>query len=105
MQVKDGTSASTPVMAALISLANSARLAAGKPSVGFANPALYAWAGDAAIFHDVAAGQNDCCAGGWQGAAVVCCPGNGFRAVAGWDPVTGLGSVNAGNLVEAWVGL
>jgi tripeptidyl-peptidase-1 len=40
----DGTSASAPVFAAMISLVNAARLAAGKSSVGFANPAIYALA-------------------------------------------------------------
>ena len=37
----DGTSASAPVIAALISLANSARIANGQPTLGFLNPALY----------------------------------------------------------------
>ena len=42
--LEDGTSASTPVFAGMLSLINSRRLAAGKSSVGFANPALYALA-------------------------------------------------------------
>jgi subtilase family serine protease len=105
-QVKDGTSASTPVMAAIIALANSRRLALGKPPVGFANPALYAWGGDGSIFHDIVDGQNNCCAGGWSGATPpICCPINGFVAGKGWDAVTGLGSVNAGSLIEAWAAL
>ena len=110
-EVKDGTSASTPVMAAIVALANSRRLAQGKAPVGFANPALYEWgasgwgAAAAALFHDVTSGQNNCCAGGWSGDTAICCPSNGFYATPGWDAVTGLGSVNAGNLIEAWAAL
>jgi len=104
-QVKDGTSASTPVMAAIIALVNSRRLANGKPSVGFANPALYSWAATPGIFRDITQGKNNCCSGGWSGSTVVCCPSNGFYATPGWDATSGLGSVNVGNLVEAWAAL
>lgn len=37
----DGTSTSAPVMAAMVSLVNSARLENGQPTLGFLNPALY----------------------------------------------------------------
>ena len=106
-EVKDGTSASTPVMAGIIALVNAKRIAAGKPSVGFANPALYQWAGDANIFHDIASGNNACTAATSLVPTkdVTCCETNGFRAVKGWDPVTGLGSVNAGNMIDAWAAL
>ena len=105
VNIKDGTSASTPVMAAILSLVNHARLSAGKSSVGFANPALYGWAGDAGIFNDITDGANNCCAGGWKGDTVTCCSAHGFHAVKGWDAATGLGSVNAGNLIAAWMTL
>jgi tripeptidyl-peptidase-1 len=106
-EVKDGTSASTPVMAAIISLVNAKRLALKKPTVGFANPALYKWAGEASIFHDITSGSNECTAlgGGGLGTLPVCCPHSGFRAEKGWDAATGLGSVNVGNLIEAWAAL
>jgi len=104
-QVKDGTSASTPVMAAILALVNAKRLTIGKSSVGFANPALYSFANDSSIFHDITEGQNNCCAGGWPGSTVVCCSENGFRATPGWDAVTGLGSINVGNLVDKWMKL
>ena len=74
-------------------------------TVGFANPALYKWAGNQNIFNDITSGKNNCCAGGWSGSTVVCCPENGFYAVKGWDPVTGLGSINVGNLIAAWSAL
>lgn len=37
-----GTSASSPTFAGFVGLLNSARLSAGKPSLGFLNPLLYA---------------------------------------------------------------
>jgi hypothetical protein len=101
----DGTSASTPVFAAMVSLVNAARLAAGKSSVGFANPALYALAKSAPqAFSDITAGANNCAAGGWDGPAN-CCSSQGFYATPGWDPVTGLGSVHLDALIKAWVAL
>ena len=92
-------------MAGIIALVNSRRLAIGKASVGFAKPALYGWAGRADVFHDITRGTNHCCAGGWSGSNVVCCPANGFHAVKRWDATTGLGSINVGNLVEIWTSL
>ena len=83
-----GTSASAPIFAGIVSLINSERLAAGKPPVGFINPALYALhaRGDGA-FYDVTVGNNAC--GDSQ-----CCPRKyGYTAAAGYDVVSGLGSV------------
>jgi tripeptidyl-peptidase I len=102
---KDGTSASTPVMAAILALVNDARLSLNKSSVGFANPTLYSFSKRDDIYHDITKGKNNCCAGGWSGSTVVCCPKQGFRAVKGWDPVSGLGSINVGNLIDVWSGL
>lgn len=82
-----GTSASTPVFGAMISLINAARIEAGKSSLGFLNPALYKLSSDA--FHSITSGENNCAAGN-QGSQT-CCP-NGFTATAGWTPLTGLGS-------------
>ena len=89
------------------SCVNAKRLALKKPTVGFANPALYKWAGDASIFHDITSGSNECTAlgGGGLGTLPVCCPHSGFRAEKGWDAATGLGSVNVGNIIEAWAAL
>jgi tripeptidyl-peptidase-1 len=78
-----GTSASTPVTAALISLVNSQRIAAGKSSLGWFNPALYSmYNSDNSMVNDVISGENNCTAG------EVCCE-QGFNAAAGWDPLTG----------------
>jgi tripeptidyl-peptidase I len=76
MQV-DGTSCSTPTFAGIVSLLNDARAAAGKGSLGWLNPLLYANPG---VFTDITEGNNPGC--GTQG----------FPARAGWDPVTGLGT-------------
>ena len=76
-----GTSASTPVIAAMISNINASRRKNGKGSVGWLNPALYKYASE--FINDVTVGHNKCVAGG-----AVCCR-TGFYATAGWDPTTG----------------
>lgn len=73
-------------MAGMVALVNSARLAAGKSTLGWLNPALYQTYAAYAI--DITEGTNNCAAN-----ARVCC-GHGYSAMPGWDPVTGLGSVN-----------
>lgn len=83
-----GTSASAPVIAGFVSLVNANRIAAGKSPLGFLNPAIYQ--NGAAITNDVTSGENNCAA------SKVCCD-QGFYATAGWDPLTGFGSVNYKN--------
>ena len=80
-----GTSASTPVVAGMISLVNAARLRAGRSSVGWIHPILYASYKN--FTKDITSGNNKCASGS------VCCP-QGFSAAPGWDPVTGLGVLN-----------
>ncbi|KAJ6527527.1 hypothetical protein B0H19DRAFT_1275322 [Mycena capillaripes] len=55
-----GTSASAPIFTSLIAAVNDARIAAGKSSVGFINPALYSDA-FAGAFNDVTVGSNPVC--------------------------------------------
>jgi len=74
-----GTSASAPVFASMITMINNERLQAGKGTVGFVNPVLYAHAGEA--FNDVTDGVN-----------VGCGAKPSFRATEGRDAVTGLGT-------------
>eukprot|EP00428_Durinskia_dybowskii_P062055 CAMPEP_0170380796 /NCGR_PEP_ID=MMETSP0117_2-20130122/14069_1 /TAXON_ID=400756 /ORGANISM="Durinskia baltica, Strain CSIRO CS-38" /LENGTH=661 /DNA_ID=CAMNT_0010636329 /DNA_START=129 /DNA_END=2114 /DNA_ORIENTATION=+ len=92
-----GTSASSPVVAALVSLVNAARAANNQTSLGFINPTLYAYGMPNTLgvngtnfqpFNDVTEGYNKCTAG----SNPVCCD-SGFYATSGWDPVTGFGSV------------
>lgn len=88
-----GTSAAAPLFAAMLNLVNEERLAVGKSTVGFVNPVLYANA--SLIFRDVTEGNNDMCGG------LV----NGFDAVPGWDPVTGLGTPQWEGLKEVFLAL
>lgn len=85
--VGSGTSVSAPVFAGFVSLINARRKERGMQSVGFINPTLYR-AGRAA-FRDIVEGENNCAAG-HNMSSLVCCE-EGFRAVAGWDPLTGVG--------------
>lgn len=82
----EGTSCSSPVFASMVSLINDALIAAGKSPLGFLNPFLYANPG---AFNDITSGSNPGC------------NTNGFPAVAGWDPVTGLGTPDFARLKAA----
>jgi subtilase family serine protease len=86
-----GTSAATASFAALIALVNQKQ----NSSQGCINPVLYPLAvkqaaGGESIFHDITTGNNSV-------------PGQtGFSAGKGYDLTTGLGSVDANNLVNHW---
>ncbi|KAI0093371.1 family S53 protease [Irpex rosettiformis] len=82
-----GTSCSSPIFASIISLINDRLVSAGKSPLGFLNPFLYGAA--ASTFTDITTGNNPGC------------NTNGFPAVAGWDPVTGLGTPNFQALLNA----
>ena len=84
-----GTSASAPVFAAILTRINEERLAAGKSTVGFVNPVLYA---HPEAFFDVVTGSNPGC------------NTDGFSAAKGWDPVTGLGTPNYPELLRVFMG-
>ncbi|KAJ5645872.1 hypothetical protein N7490_002244 [Penicillium lividum] len=83
-----GTSASAPVFASILTRINEERLAAGKSTVGFVNPTLYANPG---AFFDITSGNNSGCGT------------PGFYAAEGWDPVTGLGSPNYPALLKVFM--
>jgi ABC-type multidrug transport system ATPase subunit len=97
-----GTSASAPVFAGALALLNSRRIANGLTSIGWATPQLYKMYGKWGknIFNDVTSGENHCTATFFPGEPdmYTCCE-QGFNASEGWDPVTGLGSVNVGALL------
>ncbi|CEJ81039.1 hypothetical protein VHEMI01191 [[Torrubiella] hemipterigena] len=76
-----GTSASAPLVASVISLLNDELVAKGKPPLGFLNPWLYKRGNRG--FRDIAKGHSNGCN-----------TVPGFRAIQGWDPVTGYGVPN-----------
>jgi subtilase family serine protease len=85
-----GTSAATPLWAAVIALADQQ---AGR-HLGFVTPAIYAIGRGPAYhqaFHDVVTGDNSVL---WPTGVFT-----GYTAGPGWDPVTGWGSPNAEYLV------
>ncbi|HUI38654.1 MAG TPA: PKD domain-containing protein, partial [Thermoplasmata archaeon] len=78
--IEGGTSLASPMWAGLAADADSY----GKAALGFLDPSLYEIArnsSERAAFHDVTQGWN------------------GYSAGTGWDPVTGIGTPNAGVLV------
>ncbi|KAI9447282.1 subtilisin-like protein [Lactarius psammicola] len=75
-----GTSCSTPTVAGIISLLNDYRISKGIPPLGFLNFWLYGSGLE---------GVNDITSGSNPG-----CNTDGFPAIPGWDPVTGLGTLN-----------
>jgi subtilase family serine protease len=103
LTVAGGTSFATPVFAGMVAILNQAQgYAAGQ---GLINPTLYTLASNAttyaAAFHDVTTGNNECPSS--LGASYCSTPSEGsYATTAGYDPVTGLGSVNLGALVTAW---
>lgn len=96
-----GTSAAAPVFASVIALLNDARFRAGMPPLGFLNPWLYSIGVKGLT--DITGGGSVGCTGinGQTGAPVVgggVIPGAMWNATEGWDPVTGLGVPNFGEL-------
>ncbi|KAH9027939.1 subtilisin-like protein [Lactarius pseudohatsudake] len=81
-----GTSGSVPTVAGIISLLNDYLISKGSTPLGFLNPWLYG-AG--------LPGLNDITSGSNPG-----CNTDGFPAVTGWDPVTGLGTLDFEKLEE-----
>jgi hypothetical protein len=98
-----GTSAGAPSFAGIVAIINQAIQSAGQGNV---NPTLYGLAASTAgpsAFHDTQSGDNKVpCTSGSTG-----CPSGGsigFTAGANYDQATGLGTINAFNLVTAWPG-
>ena len=80
-----GTGAVAPLWAGLIALLNQG-LGQGQSqsrSVGFLNPLLYSQLAAKGGLHDVTSGNN-----------------GAFKAGAGWDPCTGLGSPNGSKILS-----
>jgi uncharacterized repeat protein (TIGR03803 family) len=90
-----GTSASAPLWAAFVALANQQAAANGRPSVGFINPAIYAIGKGPTYstnFHDITTGNNTNDLSPTK-----------FFAVPGFDLCTGWGTPNGSNLINSLV--
>ncbi|GAM27310.1 hypothetical protein SAMD00019534_104860, partial [Acytostelium subglobosum LB1] len=93
----DGTSASAPIFAGLVTILNDIRLNAGMPALGFLNPLFYQIANDHPdAFYDVIVGNNRC---GVTGYTPTCCD-HGWSAVDGFDQTSGLGRPNMAVLMK-----
>ncbi|KAH8990011.1 subtilisin-like protein [Lactarius hatsudake] len=86
LKLAAGTSYSTPVVAGIIALLNDYQLSKNRPVLGFLNPWLYGAAQQA--FNDITSGSNPGCGT------------DGFSAVPGWDPVTGIGTPDFQRLLD-----
>jgi uncharacterized protein (TIGR03437 family) len=102
--IESGTSASTPSFAGVIAILNQYLVAHNvqtTPGLANINPTLYnMWSTTPSAFHDITVGSNivDCKIG-----TPNCTTGTfGFNAGPGYDLVTGVGSIDAYNLVTNW---
>ncbi len=98
-----GTSVAAPNFAGIVALLNQYLVTNGyqkTAGVGNVNPRLYALAQSApAAFHDITTGSNIV-----NGCSTKTCtaPPVGFNAGPGYDQATGLGSLDAFNLITSW---
>ena len=84
--IMGGTSAVAPLYAALIALCNEQL---GR-RLGYLNPVLYGLPASARAFRDIRSGDND-----------ISLHHSAYPASTGWDPCSGLGSVDGSNLLAA----
>jgi subtilase family serine protease len=85
-----GTSYAAPLWAGLTAMMNQRALANGRSTVGFLNPALYDIGTGTSYdsdFHDITSGSN-----------------GKYKAVTGYDLVTGWGSPKGPDLINALTG-
>jgi subtilase family serine protease len=90
-----GTSFAAPRWAGFLALINQQTVANGNAPLGFINPAMYAigeGTGYDSDFHDITVGNNNNH------------HGQSYNAVVGYDLVTGWGSPNGQNLINALAG-
>ena len=91
-----GTSASTPRWAAFMALVDQQAEAGNNSDLGFINPAVYSIGESSnysSDFHDISTGNNNCCESALY-----------YNAVTGYDLVTGWGSPDGQNLIDALAG-
>lgn len=102
LTVAGGTSFAAPIFAGMVAIINQAKSSTGQGVLGNTLYSLAANAGTyASAFHDITSGTNECPA-----ASGVCTTAteNSYSTGTGYDEVTGLGSVDFNNLLNAWTG-
>ncbi|KAJ5745382.1 subtilisin-like protein [Penicillium odoratum] len=85
-----GSSLASPLFASVLTLLNEERISIGKGPIGFVNPVLYA---HPEVLNDITNGTS---AG---------CDTDGFAAIEGWDPATGLGTPNYPKMKKLFLSL
>lgn len=99
-----GTSASTPIVGAMVGLMNNALMNAGKKRLGFLNPTLYKLhRSTPGAFVDITAGNNaySDVANNVGAPSLGCQDNQGFSALPGWDATSGLGYIHYPTVLEA----
>ena len=98
-----GTSAGAPTFSGILALVNQA-IGAAQPGLGNANPVIYALSQSVpGAFHDITMGDDIVpCRGGTPDCPAAPPYQYGYACGPGYDLVTGLGSIDAANLVNAW---
>jgi len=99
LTVAGGTSFGAPIFAGITALIDQSQGGTGLGST--MNPKLYGLAATryASVFHDITTGNNECSAGSAYCDTV---GESDFPATAGYDEASGLGSINAYNLLTEW---
>jgi len=103
LTVAGGTSFSTPIFAGMVAILNQDKgYVSGQ---GLLNPTLYSLAANsttyAAAFNDITTGNNECPSSAGSSYCSTASEGS-YTTGTGYDPVTGLGSVNLSALAAAW---
>ncbi|MCJ7638246.1 MAG: S53 family peptidase, partial [Nitrososphaeraceae archaeon] len=93
LSMEDGTSCSSPIFAGILTHLNAYQLSKGRPLLGYVNQLLYKlYEINPNSFHDILVGDSSC-------TEYQCCGREfGFLATKGFDPVSGLGSPNVGEI-------
>jgi uncharacterized protein (TIGR03437 family) len=104
-EVFGGTSVPTPAFAGVVALLNQYTKSAGQGNI---NPKLYSLGQTSpSIFHDITTGDNIVTVSITGCSRHETCPTGssvGYTAGVGYDPVTGLGSIDVWNLITCWGG-
>jgi subtilase family serine protease len=104
LDIVGGTSAGAPTLAGILALLNQTQGNTPPTGLGNINPNLYLLAQfSPGTFHDVTTGDNIVpCTQGTRDCPTTAPFQFGFMAGPGYDQVTGLGSINAKALADAW---